>query len=491
MIYHLGYCFNFRHAQNPQIAQLGLTRDVCLVCALMFNQLPQLLAICPPPLIHVHDPNDQILYNPALDSVRAAQRAFVLIDCVECISQRVLFARVINGLANWTPRWSDAGECWGGNSLGAWDSSFDTFSKALKTLWQSIVDSKADRELDGGGNESMVVMLKNSEYFKETLPSLFVPFTRLSELVSVSETSAAFISHSFSKTGTPSCVIFISQCSWTALRPPLGSSPTPFLCTIPPLTVTQITNSLISIFPTKRSKRTIHPYNPRLRPLYEQFIQALYAACSPTTNDPAQLAYVASARWPGFVAPLLNDWRAIESAQLEVDDGTPLDTDDFDVDERFPIPSTADTLRLLHTFKPTFIPALNTLLPRLTTAQAWSEINTPPENVRLSQPLTLSLPALSTSSGTNLAGPSEQADARLKGTTTRTRILLLASYVASFNPARTDAKLFERTAEGVATRARRKRRTAGGSPKKTPIKPSGPTKVRHRSIPSIHPYPQA
>lgn len=234
----------------------------------------------------------------------------------------------------------------------------------------------------------------------------------------------------------------------------------------------------MSYFPEKRSRFPINPYNPRLRPLYEQFIQALYAACSPTTNDPAQLAYIAAARWPGFVAPLLNDWRGAEVTRKELDGDMDIDTDE---DSLYPIPNTADTLRLLHTFKPTFIPALHALLPRLTTAQAWSGSNIPPESVRLSQPLSLSLPSLTNSASTSTTVPSaaEQAEARLRGLTTRTRVLLLASYVASFNPARTDARLFERTAEGVAARARRKKRSGGGgaSPKKTPIKPTAASKV--------------
>lgn len=268
-------------------------------------------------------------------------------------------------------------------------------------------------------------------------------------------------------------MIFVSQCSWITLRPALGASPNPFLCTVPALTSSQVINYLLSKFPTRRLKYPIDPYNPRLVPLYEQFINALYAACSPTTNDSAQLAYVASACWPGFVTPLLNDWRAIESSQSDDSGDMTVDTDD---DERFPIPNAEDTLRLLHTFKPAFLPALNALLPRLSTAQAWSDANMPPPSVRLSQPLTLSLPSTVSS---NFASTAEQAEARLRGFTTRTRILLLASYLASFNPARTDARLFERTTEGVAKRARRKKRAAtNASPKKTPVKPSGPAKVR-------------
>lgn len=267
-------------------------------------------------------------------------------------------------------------------------------------------------------------------------------------------------------------MIFVSQCSWISLRPALGASPNPLLCSVPALTPAQIIEYLLSKFPTRRLKYPIHRNNPRLKPLYERFIHALHAACSPTTNDPAHLAYIASACWPGFVTPLLNDWKAIELSQHDSNGDVTLDTND---EERFPVPNTADTLRLLHTFKPTFLPALNALLPRLTTAQAWSEENIPPSSVRLSQPLSLSLPANTSS---HFASAAEQAEARLRGFTTRTRILLLASYVASFNPARTDARLFERTTEGIAKRAKRKKRAAGAvSPKKTPVKASGPAKV--------------
>ncbi|KAF8320008.1 hypothetical protein DL93DRAFT_2224917 [Clavulina sp. PMI_390] len=451
----------------------------------MFDHLPLLLSSSPPPLIHVHDPHDQLLYNSNLDVIRKAQRAFVLIDGVECISQRVLFSRIINGLANWAPNWEDGAECWGGSALGVWDSSFDAFAQALKALWRSILDTEDDEEADEGDTlmesrprkDAMVIMLKHTESLKEVLPQLFVPFTRLSEL-----------------TGTPSCVILVSQCSWTSLRPPLGASPTPLFFNIPPLDSTQIINHLVSLFQRasarRRSAKPIHPYNPRLKPLYEQFAQALYAACSPTTNDPAQLAYVASARWPGFVAPLLNDWTAEDAVRAEAMD---VDQQEEDEDESvlYPLPTNDGVLRLLHTFKPTFIPAINALLPRLTTAQAWAAANEPPATVRLSQPLSLSLPSISSSSTLNASVPSaiELIESRLRGLTRRTKILLLASYVASFNPARTDARMFERTTEGVAKRARRKKRAAApvgggaGSPSKKvgggggPMKSMGPAKL--------------
>jgi origin recognition complex subunit 5 len=151
----------------------------------MFDQLPQLLSLCPPPLIHIHDPHQHLRYSPLLDDIRTAQQSFVSIDCTECISQRVLFARIINGLANWTPSWSNAGECWGGDALGTWDTSFDAFAKAFEALWRSIVEGRTEEDDKGrGGADGVVIMLLNSERLKDFLPTLFVPLTRLSELVS-------------------------------------------------------------------------------------------------------------------------------------------------------------------------------------------------------------------------------------------------------------------------------------------------------------------
>ena len=148
----------------------------------MLEQLPELLSACPPPLIHIHDPHDQLEYHSTLSDIQQTQRAYVSIDCIECLSQRVLFSRIVNGLANWTPSWDAGGECWGSNALGVWDTSFDTFAKALKKLWLSILDS--DEDEDHAAPEAMVIVLRNAEVLKERLGEVLVPLTRLSELVS-------------------------------------------------------------------------------------------------------------------------------------------------------------------------------------------------------------------------------------------------------------------------------------------------------------------
>ena len=186
-------------------------------------------------------------------------------------------------------------------------------------------------------------------------------------------------------------MVFVSECTWHSLRPPLGASPTPVLYTTPPLAPTQITAHIVSLFPSASSKYpTIHHYNPRLLPLYESYVQALYSACSLVTNDPEQLAYVAAARWPGFAAPLVNDW--LETASRLHPQSKQEDVHTIPDDPTlFPAPSQDDTLRLLHTFIPTFLPAATTLLPRLSSAHDWAEANVPRGTPRLSEPFSLAL----------------------------------------------------------------------------------------------------
>ena len=51
-------------------------------------------------------------------------------------------------------------------------------------------------------------------------------------------------------------------------------------------------------------------YSPSLAPLYTHYITALIDICTPFTSDPTEIAYVAAARWPGFVAPVIAEWEA-------------------------------------------------------------------------------------------------------------------------------------------------------------------------------------
>jgi hypothetical protein len=133
--------------------------------------LPSLLALSPPPFIHIHDPFDQFCYHA--DSLKA--KHCVEIDCIECITPRVLYTRIINGLASWSVSWDNGCECWGGKRNGNWDTSWDAFIQALTVLVRQLQTIEADARF--------ILLLRNSDRMRDLLPNAIIPLTRLSELV--------------------------------------------------------------------------------------------------------------------------------------------------------------------------------------------------------------------------------------------------------------------------------------------------------------------
>jgi origin recognition complex subunit 5 len=176
---------------------------------------------------------------------------------------------------------------------------------------------------------------------------------------------------------------------------------------------------------------TPHTYHPALAQLYAQYASALYSACSPFTRDPHELTYVAAAQWPSFVAPV-----------LEAQKGAV---------EFHPIPEDV-RLRLLRMFLPTFTAALEALLPRRTHASAWSRIPDVIEG----------------------AGADERNAemVTIHSLTTLQKYILLAAFLASSNPPRTDMRMFARSRE-----THFKRRRGGGMRKAPQRSTSAPAKV--------------
>lgn len=153
------------------------------------SPLASLLSLYPPPFLHIHDPQNNFKYTDSLSSLHQSRRAFISIDSTECISQRVLFSRVINGLAKWTVEWEENCESWGGPVLGSWDSGFDAFAHALRELWREILKVKDNGDQERAETpqerpDSIVILFENCERLKDFVPTLFVPLTRLAELVS-------------------------------------------------------------------------------------------------------------------------------------------------------------------------------------------------------------------------------------------------------------------------------------------------------------------
>ncbi|EDR09875.1 uncharacterized protein LACBIDRAFT_318149 [Laccaria bicolor S238N-H82] len=186
------------------------------------------------------------------------------------------------------------------------------------------------------------------------------------------------------------CVVFVSEAPWETIRPPLGASPDPYFFDIPP--------------PTKE-------------------------------------AYIAAARWPGFVKPVLD----ANKRDMDMDA-------DSDSQESFQTPSEETRMHLSRLFNPSLSLALDALHPRLQNATDWAKANEPPPNLLDNPPTT-----------TKTAVPSDEKDADIIFLPRLSKFILLASFLASTNPPKSDLRIFGR---GLDERKKRKRR-ASGKPTKT------------------------
>ena len=169
-------------------------------------------------------------------------------------------------------------------------------------------------------------------------------------------------------------------------------------------------------------------YNPVLLPLYHQFLSTLFDVCSPFTKDPNELAYIAAARWPGFVTPILDEYRRLLD---EAHDNTG-DEEEYELTA----PTEDARIRLIRLFTPSFTTAMETLYPRLSNAAQWAVDNQPQRNLLSSG-----------FSGANLVDKSIPQTSQGTLTDVLPRVLkfiLLAAFLASTNPTKSDIRMFGR-----------------------------------------------
>jgi len=217
-----------------------------------------------------------------------------------------------------------------------------------------------------------------------------------------------------------------------------------------------------SLFPATISENgDAHPYHPALAPLYAHFSDTLYRTCAIFTTDPHELAYIAAARWPGFVQPVLDAHTAELSALREEDPDATLELASTTEDAR---------LRLLRHFMPSFTAALEALHPRLTHAAAWArtQAHAPASGVFV--------PGSPRKGNTRAreAGADTEADAEaaVHAIPRMSRFILVVAFLASMNPPKTDIRMFARGPEA------RSKRKGGGTRKGTTKAKTGNAKVR-------------
>ncbi|KDR79270.1 hypothetical protein GALMADRAFT_243190 [Galerina marginata CBS 339.88] len=498
-------------------------------------ELASLISTYPPPFIYIQDTQtfrttlnvvDAILrdLSVAPPSTSPCKVYYAQADSIACFTSRLFYEAIINTLVGWQPKWEDGCENWTADGVveGRWNDSMDSFLHGLRAVHahlcrqsgispsaaSSSSTSKGKGKQKEGGHENvrLVIVVERVERLKDSLPELLVPLTRLAELARLDLS-----------------VIFISQMGWENIRPPLGASPDPYYIDIQAPSKENIIQSLIGNFSnlctqtqsTSTQKGALSPYHPALHTLYAHFVKVLCDVCFPFTHDPQELQYIAAARWPGFCKPLIDE-HAKKLAEYrrrrrrrkgrttvdelfeendddgdvemddvdddrgrseEGDDDTPApdDDDDTTADLEFLPPSEDVRMRLNRLFNPTLTNALEALLPRLTNAADWAAANEPPPDLDLlSLPRNYALPVHSHGQQpTQAAAISDDAD--MKALPRISKFILLASYLASTNPAKSDMRMFGR---GLDEKKRKRRATKGGG--KT--RGGGPAKVSQRLL---------
>ncbi|KAJ3507727.1 hypothetical protein NLJ89_g6139 [Agrocybe chaxingu] len=409
------------------------------------NDLSTLLSTYPPSFIYVQDIESIRTTFGVIDAVlqdvsgatpleSTFKVHYVRVDTISCFTTRLFFETVINTLVGWEPKWEDGCTNWSPENELKWNENLDTFLHGLRAAHQHLCQQHGIGTTDKGKGKQressyedvrFVIVVERAERLKENLPELIVPLTRLAEMARIDLT-----------------VIFVSQVGWEHIRPPLGASPDPYFMDIQGISKDNIAKSLISNFSSLSISEDIlnNPYHPALASLYTHFIITLCDICFPFTHDPQELQYIAAARWPGFVKPVIDAY----SQQLD----ERMDEDGLE----FTPPSEEVRVRLIRYFNPTFTSALEALLPRLTNATDWAKANEPPPNL-------LSLPRTSSA----ITSSTSKADSSsIRALPRMSKFILVASFLASTNPPKSDLRMFGR---GLDEKKRRRRATAKTSGK--------------------------
>ena len=169
------------------------------------------------------------------------------------IAQRLVFDRILVGLAGWKAKWDEGVGCvpFGGLRYNTDLGAFVEGGPGVRAVAKALRMGK-EKVSDGDTGLRMVIVLERAEDLR--VKELMVPLARLAELVrwSTYDLRAAVCVLRFGfplKSGEPVTTLFISEVSWFDIRPPLAAAPDPFLIDVPIL--------------SKQGRRiTSHPYAP-------------------------------------------------------------------------------------------------------------------------------------------------------------------------------------------------------------------------------------
>lgn len=208
-----------------------------------------------------------------------------------------------------------------------------------------------------------------------------------------------------------------------------GSCPDPLHFTLLEQSKTEILAELNSRYP---SSSKIQLYHPCLKPLYASLLSVLYDSCVSYTRDPEEIQYMAYAMWPTFIRPVMEDWKATGIQEPPEETAVPI---------------------LVRHFTSTFVVSFRDLHSRAISAKAFLRSQAAQPSFRLSERFPKHGQASSSRAG--------KVDEVLLPT--KERLLLVAAYICSYNPPRTDLRMFGRIAEGSSRKGRKPRANAAAN----------------------------
>ncbi|KAJ7472431.1 putative origin recognition complex, subunit 5-like protein [Mycena galericulata] len=415
-----------------------------------------------PPFLYVNDPvsprTTAFVVNSVLSSLAHSSDAscrvnHAQVNAVACLTPRILYDTVINQLAQWDVKWEDGCANWGGDDDQRWNDNLDGFIHGLKAVHSLIRGSSTSGSNKGKSKQTddderaddgqIVIVVERAERLQEQMPDLVVPLARLAELTQLNLS-----------------IIFVSDVPWEDIRPAFGGSPDPYYVDVLPLNKEALEQRLLSAFDlvSSRTKHTAEAdaYHPNLRPFYAQFLSVLLDSCLLYVQDPNELQYIAAARWPGFVQPILDSHNHRHDEDVDMDE---------DNDAGLRPPREDVRMRLIRIFKPSFAAALAALYPRLDHAANWAASNRSEADL-LTKPPSQTQPLTE-------GGEVEVGDGRISDLPRMSKFVLVAAYLASTNPHNKDIKLFGR-AQDEKKRKRRAYKAAKSGAAKAPQRVLGP-----------------
>ncbi|KAJ6551208.1 origin recognition complex subunit 5 C-terminus-domain-containing protein [Mycena capillaripes] len=393
-----------------------------------------------PPFIYINDPVsprttasvvNSVLSSFARSSDASSRVNHAQVNAVACFNPRILYDTILNQLAEWEVKWANGCTNWSGEDGQRWNENLDGFVHGLKAVYSSIQRRNTAGSKKGKSKQTdadlatgqIVIVVERAERLSEQMPDLIVPLTRLTELTQLDLS-----------------MIFVSEVPWEDMRPPFGASPDPYFMDVLPLNkeARRLNSAFLAVSSQSEHTGLADPYHPNLRSLYSHFVTLILDSCSLYVQDPNELQYIAAARWPGFVKPVLdahNHRGSEEDIDMDVDDDSELQPPPEDV-----------RMRLIRVFKPSFKTALETLYPRLNHAARWAEMNDPEPNLLAKRPSqTQPLPEV---------GEVEVDDGRIADLPRLSKFILVAAYLASTNPHTSDLRMFGR---GLDEKKRKRR----------------------------------